>query len=242
MALPVARPFAHSPTEVIAATLAGVPLLMPRYSLTYDVGLGAVGVDAFAPSLSRRALMRRRDVSDALGVAPMIVAGAVKAVGGFIHGSSAGTSIAQQTDAYAQAQQGDPAGLDFLVRSAWWQPGIPGAPNAAAADDARNKLRALRSAGIATGTDNANDWRLLVQGTNPLGIMAPGGGAPSLLDTLFGTRATAGPAVGPSLGPGGPVGPTPGGFVRPAAVLGGVDLPTLLLVGLGAFVLSKVVK
>jgi hypothetical protein len=103
----------------------------------------------------------------ALGAAASSVAS--KLTGGLIHGSSAGTSIAQQNTAYAAAMAGDATGLRFLVKSAWWIPGEGGAPNAAAADDARAKLRALRAAGVATGTDNKPDWTLVTKSNSAPG-------------------------------------------------------------------------
>jgi len=59
MAVPVAAALQNSRTEVVAGNLGGLPLLMPRYSLTYDVGMG-VGIDAFAqPGLGVDALSPR---------------------------------------------------------------------------------------------------------------------------------------------------------------------------------------
>lgn len=109
-----------------------------------------------------------------------IVAGVVSKAGALIHGSSAGTSIDQQNAAYQAAVAGDNDGLQFLVRSAWWVAGVGGAPNGQAADDARNKLRQLRSMGVAVGTDNTNDWRLV----------NPGSGVPAKAGVITPTKAT----------------------------------------------------
>lgn len=237
MALPVARPFAHSPTEVIATRLDGVPLLMPRYSLTYDIGLGGVGVDAFAPSLSRRAYLRRRQVQQSLGIAPAIAIGVGQKIGSVLfHGSSTPASNAATDAAANRARAGDPAGLAFVVQQGGFTSngGWRGAVGKGADTYARQVLNQLINEGVAVGPlVDPNSWRYTLPDGRPSNnpnnwhLASPGGIGPS----------------GPQAGPSTSAGPVQSTFapLTMAAGVGSGSMGPLLLVGLGALALAAVV-
>lgn len=162
------------------------------------------------------------------GVVPLAIVAPI--AGGLIHGSSTGSSNSATDSAYNRVVAGGPdarGALQFLVAAGGFTSngGWHGAVGKGADTYARTKLGQLVEAGLVIGpTVDPQHWY-----TNPTGWR------------LAGAAATAGNPVNNPFGDAGADRKlaTPDAL---ASLTGGANLTTLALIGLGAFLLSKVVK